>query len=388
MSMKFAPKHIALLGSTGSIGTQTLDVVAQFPESFKIEILTAHSNIKLLAQQAIRFRVPQVVIADESKYSELCQLLQAHEIKVAAGVKAIEDSVKSDQIDWVINALVGFAGFVPTVNAIKAGKHLALANKESLVVGGKLINRLLEQNGSSLIPIDSEHSAIFQCLMGEEHNPIECIYLTASGGPFRGYTAEQLHTVTPQAALKHPNWEMGQKITIDSASLVNKGLEMIEAQWLFHLKPEQIKVIVHPQSIVHSLVQFQDSSIKAQLGLPDMRLPIQLALTYPERWPSNLERFDFLNYPALFFEAPDYENFPALRLAEQAMQRGGNIPAVLNAANEVAVHAFLKGKIGFRKITDLIEHCMENAVYLTDPTVEDYCQTHYDTLYLARDIIG
>jgi 1-deoxy-D-xylulose-5-phosphate reductoisomerase len=340
-------KHIAILGSTGSIGTQTLEVVAANPHLFKVEVLTAHSNAELLATQAIAFDVNAVVITDESKYIWLKDKLAHTDIKVFAGEQALSEVVTFEKIQLVLTALVGYAGLKPTIAAIKAKKNIALANKETLVVAGDLITKLAEEFDVSILPVDSEHSAIFQCLAGEWHNKIEKIYLTASGGPFRGMDRLALANKTKVQALKHPNWTMGAKITIDSASLMNKGLEVIEAKWLFNLQPDQIDVIVHPQSIIHSIVQFEDGSMKAQMGLPDMKLPIQYALTYPMRTITDFPRFDFLNYPTLSFEKADTDTFQNLSLAFQAMKQGGNMPCILNAANEVVVEAFLSDQIGF-----------------------------------------
>jgi len=340
-------KRIAILGSTGSIGTQTLDVVKQHPHAFSIAVLTAQSNADLLVEQALQFLPSHVVIGDEQKYAFVKEALSGTSIQVLVGAEALLEVVSLDHVDIVLTALVGYAGLLPTVKAIKAGKPIALANKETLVVAGSLIMPLARTMGVPILPVDSEHSAIFQCLMGESHNPIEKVILTASGGPFRGKKREELAGVTRAQALKHPNWTMGAKITIDSASLMNKGLEVIEAAWLFDVKASQIDVVVHPQSIVHSLVQFEDGSIKAQLGLPDMKLPIQFALGYPNRMKADFPRFDFRDFAMLTFEQPDLETFRNLGLAFQALDQGGNMPCILNAANEVAVEAFLKDEIGF-----------------------------------------
>ena len=340
-------KNIAILGSTGSIGTQTLQVIDANPERFNVEVLTANNQVELLAQQARKFKPNMVVIGNEAKYSELTELLKDEDIKVYAGSEAIAQVVQTSTIDVVVTAMVGYSGLLPTINAIKAGKTIALANKETLVVAGDLINRLVEEYKVAILPVDSEHSAIFQCLVGEHNNPVEKILLTASGGPFRGRDYEYLKSVTAAQALKHPNWSMGAKVTIDSASMMNKGFEAIEAKWLFGVKPSQIEVLVHPQSVVHSMVQFQDGNIKAQLGVPDMRLPIQYALTYPERVHSEIPRLDFGIYPDLTFEKPDVTTFRNLGLVYEAMNRGGNAPCVLNAANEIMVAAFLKDEISF-----------------------------------------
>lgn len=368
-------KRVAILGSTGSIGTQTLDVIRQHPEQFTVEVLTAQNNWELLITQALEFVPNAVVIGNEAYYSQVKEALASADIKVFTGQKSIAQVVEMETIDLVLTALVGYAGLIPTVHAIRAGKQIALANKETLVVAGELITALAKQHGVNIFPVDSEHSAIFQCLVGEFHNPIEKIILTASGGPFRGKDRAFLASVTREQALKHPNWEMGAKITIDSASLMNKGLEVIEAKWLFGLKTEQIDVVVHPQSIVHSLVQFEDGSLKAQLGLPDMRIPIQFALSYPDRLKSNFERFNFANYPQLTFEQPDKETFRNLQLAFDALATGGNAPCVLNAANEIAVEAFLNRQVGFLEMSDLIEETLSRSEFLAKPQLEDYIET-------------
>jgi 1-deoxy-D-xylulose-5-phosphate reductoisomerase len=376
-------KNIAILGSTGSIGTQALDVVRANKDKFKVEVLTANSNIELLAAQAIEFDVNAVVVQDETKYEDLKSLLSSYDIKVFAGEAALADVVTFDSIHMVLTALVGYAGLRPTISAIKAKKDIALANKETLVVAGELITALAEENNVHIVPVDSEHSAIFQCLAGEWHNKIEKIYLTASGGPFRGRKREELTSIKKEQALKHPNWTMGAKITIDSASLMNKGLEVIEAKWLFNLKAEQIDVIVHPQSIIHSIVQFNDGSMKAQMGLPDMKLPIQYALAYPNRIDADFPRFDFLNYPNLTFEKPDVETFRNLGLAYEAMNKGGNMPCILNAANEVVVAGFLKDQIGFLEMSDVIAECMQNIAFMSQPSYDDYVITDKETRIFA-----
>jgi 1-deoxy-D-xylulose-5-phosphate reductoisomerase len=368
-------KRIAILGSTGSIGTQTLEVIAQNPEHFEVEVLTANNNLELLAEQARKFQPNVVVITNSCHYEALQEALKDEPIKIYAGREAASQVVQMETVDLVVTAMVGYSGLIPTVNAIKAGKDIALANKETMVVAGEIINQLAIAHKVNIYPIDSEHSAIFQCLVGEFNNEIEKIYLTASGGPFRGYSPEQLATVSKADALKHPNWEMGAKITIDSASLMNKGFEVIEAKWLFGLKPEQIDVIVHPQSIIHSIVQFRDGSMKAQMGLPDMKLPIQYALNFPERLPSKFKRFNFLDYPKLTFEQPNTKNFRNLALAFEALHRGGNMPCILNAANEVVVQAFLTEKIGFMQMPEIIEQVMEKATFVKIPSLEDYMQT-------------
>lgn len=380
-------KNIAILGSTGSIGTQALDVIRANKDAFTVEVLTGNGNADLLIQQAIEFDPNTVVIADESKYQYVKQALAAHDIKVFAGNKAIAEVVQMDSIDMVLAAIVGYAGLESTLSAIKAGKQIALANKETLVVAGDIVTALAKEKGVNLYPVDSEHSAIFQCLAGEFHNPIEKIYLTASGGPFRGKDTTFLKSVKKEQALKHPNWEMGAKITIDSASLMNKGLEVIEAKWLFGLKPEQIDVIVHPQSIVHSLVQFTDGSMKAQMGLPDMKLPIQYAMGYPDRIKSDFPRFDFLTYPQLTFEPADTKTFRNLALAFEAMHKGGNAPCVLNAANEIAVAAFLKDKIGFLQMSDVVEKCLQTVAHIAKPSYEDYVETDKETRRISEKMI-
>jgi 1-deoxy-D-xylulose-5-phosphate reductoisomerase len=377
-------KRIAILGSTGSIGTQALQVIASHPEKFEVEVLTAQNNADLLIEQAKKFKPNAVVIVNEDHYPLVKEALVPLDIKVFAGESALASVVQMDSIDLVLTALVGYAGLKPTLKAIESGKSIALANKETLVVAGELVTQLARAKGVNIYPVDSEHSAIFQCLVGEFDNPIEKIILTASGGPFRGKKREELANVTKAQALKHPNWTMGAKVTIDSASLMNKGLEVIEAKWLFGLKPDQIEVIVHPQSIIHSLVQFQDSSIKAQLGLPDMRLPIQFALGYPERLKAEFPRFSFASYPSLTFEPPDTETFRNLALAFAAMERGGNMPCVLNAANEVAVEEFLKDKIGFLQMSEVVEQCLDKISYIAAPGLDDYVQTDQETRRKAQ----
>ena len=365
-------KKIAILGSTGSIGTQALEVVRQLPELFQVEVLTAHSNADLLIQQAKEFQPNVVVIGEESRYEYVKQALWDDDVKVYAGMDALCDVVRMDCVDTVLSAIVGVAGLKPVYRAIEAGKQIALANKETLVVAGELMTKAAYDNRVPIYPVDSEHSAIFQSLAGEFHNPVRRIIITASGGPFRGKSREFLQTVTKEQALKHPNWSMGSKITIDSATLMNKGLEVIEAKWLFSVPLEQIEVVVHPQSIVHSLVEFTDGSVKAQLGLPDMRLPIQYALTYPNRLPNELPRLNFADHPTLTFEEPDMETFPCLRLAYEASREGGCMPCVLNAAIEVAVSLFLRDKIGFYDIPRIIEEALAHAEYCVPASVEEY----------------
>jgi len=381
-------KHIAILGSTGSIGTQALEVIAANALQFDVEVLTAGNNADLLIQQAIAFKPNVVVIGNEAKYHQVFDALNSLDIKVYAGEKALASVVEMESIDLVLTALVGYAGLQPTLKAIEAGKSIALANKETLVVAGELVTQLAKQKGVNLYPVDSEHSAIFQCLAGEFHNPIEKIILTASGGPFRGKNIDFLKTVTKAQALKHPNWDMGAKITIDSASLMNKGLEVIEAKWLFNLKKEQIEVIVHPQSIIHSIVQFEDGSMKAQMGLPDMKLPIQYALGYPNRLPSKFPRFDFLNYPSLTFEQPDLESFKNLGLAFEAMDKGGNMPCVLNAANEVAVDAFLNDKVKFLEMPEIVETCMAKMLFISSPNYTNLVDTDKETRIIANELVN
>ena len=381
-------KHIAILGSTGSIGTQALEVIEAHPDKFIVEVITANSNAAMLIDQARKFKPNAVVIANDSKYQEVFEALDPLDIKVYAGENALTSVVEMDSIDMVLTALVGYSGLKPTIAAINAGKDIALANKETLVVAGELVTKLAHDKGVNLYPVDSEHSAIFQCLLGEFHNPIEKIILTASGGPFRGKDIDFLKTVTKEQALKHPNWDMGAKITIDSASLMNKGLEVIEAKWLFGVNYDQIEVVVHPQSIIHSMVQFNDGSIKAQLGLPDMRLPIQFALSYPDRLDSDFQRFNFADYPSLTFEKPDIETFRNLKLAYVAMEKGGNQPCILNAANEVAVDGFLKDKIGFLEMSDVVESCMTKISHISEPNIEDYVNTDRETRIKAFEIIN
>ena len=381
-------RHIAILGSTGSIGTQALEVVDANLDQFEIEVLTANNNSELLIEQALKHIPNAVVIGNESKYKQVFEALDPKEIKVYAGMDAIDQIVEMEDIDLVLAAMVGYAGLRSTLSAIEAGKTIALANKETLVVAGDLVTKLAREKGVNILPVDSEHSAIFQCLAGEFDNKIEKIYLTASGGPFRGRTKESLATVRKAEALKHPNWEMGDKITIDSATLMNKGLEVIEAKWLFSLHADQIEVVVHPQSIIHSIVQFEDGSMKAQMGLPDMKLPIQYALGYPNRLKSEFPRFSFMDYPSLTFEEVDTETFRNLALAFQAMKKGGNMPCILNAANEVAVENFLNDRIGFNEMPELIEACMDKAHFVEKPKYEDYISSDEEARILAEELIG
>ena len=380
-------KQIAILGSTGSIGTQALEVISKHQSLFDVGVLTANNNSTLLIEQAKKFKPNAVVIVNEAKYHEINDALFRLGIKVFAGEKSLEEIVEWESIDIVITALVGYSGLKPTIQAIKNRKKIALANKETLVVAGDLITKMCKKYGAQIYPVDSEHSAIFQCLIGEEDNLIEKIYLTASGGPFRGMNYKELGRVTKERALRHPNWDMGAKITIDSASLMNKGLEVIEAKWLFDLRANQIEVVVHPQSIVHSAVQFEDSSIKAQIGLPDMKLPIQYALGFPKRLRNNFRRFSFLDYPNLTFEKPDLETFKNLALAYGAIEKGGNTPCILNAANEIAVDAFLNDKIGFLNMSDLIANCLEKITFVPNPSLEDYVETDLATRILANKLL-
>ncbi|MBL4707517.1 MAG: 1-deoxy-D-xylulose-5-phosphate reductoisomerase [Flavobacteriales bacterium] len=380
-------KRIALLGSTGSIGRQALDVVRQNSDKFEIEVLTAYSNDELLLEQALEFKPNTVVIVDESKYENLSERLWKEGIKTYTGESSLEDVVRMEDVDLVLTALVGYSGLKPTIAAIEAKKAIALANKETLVVAGDLITDLANKNRVPLLPVDSEHSAIFQCLAGEFHNKIEKIYLTASGGPFRGWTTEQLAQVTKEKALKHPNWEMGAKITIDSATLMNKGLEVIEAKWLFQLESSQIDTIVHPQSIIHSIVQFDDGSMKAQMGLPDMKLPIQYAMAYPTRIKSDFPRFNFMDYPQLTFEKADIETFKNLGLAYQALDLGGTAACALNAANEITNAAFLQDKIKFLQIAEINERVMNTASFVKKPSLEDYVSCNSEARRLAVELL-
>lgn len=380
-------KRIAILGSTGSIGTQTLEVIAQNADHFEVEVLTANNNIDLLIEQTRLFHPNVVVISNSCHYDQLKEALSNEPVKIYAGREALNQVVEMDTIDLVLTAMVGYSGLIPTCNAIKAGKNIALANKETMVVAGEIINRLAIENGVSIYPVDSEHSAIFQCLVGEFNNEIEKIYLTASGGPFRGFSPEQLAQVSKSDALKHPNWDMGAKITIDSASMMNKGFEVIEAKWLFGLKPEQIEVIVHPQSIIHSIVQFRDGSMKAQMGLPDMKLPIQYALNFPERLPSRFKRFSFTDYPALTFEKPNTKIFRNLALAFEALNQGGNMPCILNAANEVVVQAFLTDRISFLQMPEIIEEIMGRASFVKNPDLEGYIHSDKEVRIMTSALV-
>jgi len=380
-------KGIAILGATGSIGTQALDVIRAFPTKFEAIVLTCGSNATLLVKQALEFKPKAVVVTDSLQYSYVQDALKGHDIAVLLGEAGLVEVVLYEEVNVVLNAIVGSAGLKPTVKAIQSKKDIALANKETLVVAGELIMALVKEYGVRMLPVDSEHSAIFQCLAGEEHNPIEKIYITASGGPFRGKKRADLLAVTKAEALKHPNWSMGAKITIDSASLMNKGLEVIEAKWLFNLSIDQVDVIVHPQSIVHSLVQFQDGSMKAQMGVPDMKLPIQYALTYPARFENSFERFNFMDYPTLSFEKADMETFRNLALAYESLRAGGNRSCVLNAANEVVVDAFLKDQVGFLEMSDIIEQTLGKVEFIATPTLDDYLETDRVARLITKEII-
>ncbi len=381
-------KQIAILGSTGSIGTQALEVIAENDSLFEVYALTANNQVDLLIEQARKFKPELVAIANETHYSKLKNALTDLPIKVFAGNESIAQVAEMQPIDIVLTAMVGYSGLKPTINAIKAGKKIALANKETLVVAGELICHLAEKYNSAILPVDSEHSAIFQCLTGEGNNPIEKLILTASGGPFRTKTMQELEHVTSAQALKHPNWDMGAKITIDSASMMNKGFEVIEAKWLFGVSPEQIEVVVHPQSIIHSMVQFADGSIKAQLGMPDMKLPIQYAFTYPDRLKTNFPRFDFGICNQFTFEKPDIERFRNLAFAYYAMDKAGNMPCILNAANEIVVAEFLKDKIGFLQMSDIIEDVLGKAHFVKNPTYDDYVQTDEVVRKITKELIG
>lgn len=380
-------KRIAILGSTGSIGTQTLDVVRAYPEMFTVEVLTTNQNVKLIAEQIKEFRPVAVVVGNEMKADEIKDLCGEWDVELYTGFEALSQIVTMPSIDVVLSAIVGYAGLIPTVNAVKEGKDIALANKESLVIAGDMISKLAKNSNSTILPVDSEHSAIFQCLTGENEKEIEKIYLTASGGPFRNLSMEDLQNVTIQQALNHPNWDMGNKITIDSASLMNKGFEAIEAKWLFDLNTEQIEIVIHPQSIIHSLVQFIDGSMKAQMGLPDMKLPILYALTYPKRVKTDFKRFDFADFPRLTFEKPDTVKFRNLSLAYEAMKKGGNMPCVLNASNEIAVEAFLDKKISFIHIPVIVEEALQKAFFINSPNLEDYISSDKEARIIASELI-
>jgi 1-deoxy-D-xylulose-5-phosphate reductoisomerase len=377
-------KRIAILGSTGSIGKQSLEVIENNQDKFEVEVLTANNNVDILIQQAKKFQPNAVVIANPEKYKYVSEALASEHIKIYAGTDALNQVVQMETVDLVLTAMVGYSGLIPTYHAVKAGKNIALANKETLVVAGEIITKMAREKEVDILPVDSEHSAIFQCLVGEFMNPVEKIILTCSGGPFRGKTVSELRTVTVDNALNHPNWDMGAKITIDSATLMNKGFEMIEAHWLFGLPASKIEVIVHPQSIIHSLVQFEDGSIKAQLGLPDMRLPIQYALGFPYRVKNNFKRFSFTDFPNLSFELPNTKIFRNLALSYEALGRGGNMPCILNAANEIVVEAFLKKEIGFQDMPEIIEQSMQKANYIEKPSLDDLIQTNTETRRITK----
>ncbi len=380
-------KHIAILGATGSIGTQALEMVQAFPEEFAVEVLTARHNADLLIQQSLHFKPNAVVIEEENLYRKVADALQPHDIKVFAGSQSIVDIVEMSSIDMVLVAVSGYAGLRPTYNALQHDKPIALANKETLVVGGSVITRLAAERHLPILPVDSEHSAIFQCLQGELHNPVEKLILTASGGPFLGRKKEDLQNIRPADALKHPNWKMGSKVTIDSATLMNKGLEMMEAHWLFQVPVEDIEVVVHPQSIVHSMVEFSDHSVKAQLGVPDMRLPIVYALSYPYRLPNRLQSLSFKEWHTLTFQEPDEETFRCLPIAYEVMRKGGNAPCCMNAANEVAVAAFLQEKISFLQIPELIEKVLAKASFIAQPEMGDFVRSDKESRMIATEII-
>ena len=380
-------KRIAILGSTGSIGTQSLEVISQNPDLFEVEVITANNNIDLLIQQAKKHQPNVVVIANEAKYQAVLEALKNEPIKVFAGMDALNQVVQMDTVDLVITAMVGYSGLIPTYHAAKAGKNIALANKETLVVAGEIITKMAHEKRVEIIPVDSEHSAIFQCLTGELMNPVEKIYLTCSGGPFRGKTQAELQNVSVEDALKHPKWEMGAKITIDSATLMNKGFEMIEAHWLFGLPASKIDIIVHPQSIIHSIVQFEDGSMKAQMGLPDMKLPIQYAIGFPYRIKNNFPRFNFLNCSTLTFELPNTKIFRNLALAFEALEMGGNMPCVLNAANEVVVEAFLNKKVGFLQMPEVIEKALKKVAFVKNPGLDDLIQTNTEARRITQLLI-
>jgi len=387
MPSEYPIKRIAIFGSTGSIGTQALDVIASNPDKFSAEVLTAHHNDELLVEQALKFNPNVVVIGDEKKYEKVKQALSSTDVKVFCGEKALEEVASMDCYDMMLAAIVGYAGLKPTLRAIENGKAIGLANKETLVVAGDIVMKKAVENKVPVIPVDSEHSAIFQCLVGESRNRIEKIILTASGGPFIGRKPNYLVNVKREHALQHPNWTMGAKITIDSATLMNKGLEMIEAKWLFNLLPEQVQVVIHQQSIIHSMVQFEDGSIKAQMGLPDMKLPIQYAMGFPRRIKNNLPRFDFKKINTLTFEEPDVKTFRNLALASEALYKGGNLPCVMNAANEIAVYAFLRNRINFLDMTQVIERTMQQVAFIEEPTLEEYFDSDGEARNFAADII-
>ena len=380
-------RRIAILGSTGSIGRQALDVIGQHKDLFEVELLTANNSSDLLIKQAIEFNANAVVICNESKYTEVAEALEPHYIKVFAGMKSVCDLVSGDNIDIVLTSMVGFSGLESTISAVKAGKTIALANKETLVAAGELVMSLAAKHKAKILPVDSEHSAIFQCLMGSAGAEIEKIHLTASGGPFRTWSREDIAAATPAQALKHPNWSMGSKITIDSATMMNKGLEIIEARWLFGTGGDKINVVVHPESIIHSMVEYADGSVIAQMGHPDMREAIQFAFSYPYRLPLDNRKLNFAELGSMTFHAPDFEKFPGLRLAYQALEKGGNMACIMNAANEVAVAAYLEGRIGFYDITDIVEKCMDDGPFIASPDMDDIFRTNEETLKMAGNLI-
>lgn len=380
-------RRIAILGSTGSIGRQALDVIGQHKDLFEVELLTANNSSDLLIKQAIEFNANAVVICNESKYTEVAEALEPHYIKVFAGMKSVCDLVSGDNIDIVLTSMVGFSGLESTISAVKAGKTIALANKETLVAAGELVMSLAAKHKARILPVDSEHSAIFQCLMGSAGAEIEKIHLTASGGPFRTWSREDIAAATPAQALKHPNWSMGSKITIDSATMMNKGLEIIEARWLFGTGGDKINVVVHPESIIHSMVEYADGSVIAQMGHPDMREAIQFAFSYPYRLPLDNRKLNFAELGSMTFHAPDFEKFPGLRLAYQALEKGGNMACIMNAANEVAVAAYLEGRIGFYDITDIVEKCMDDGPFIASPDMDDIFRTNEETLKMAGNLI-
>lgn len=380
-------RRIAILGSTGSIGRQALDVIGQHKDLFEVELLTANNSSDLLIKQAVEFNANAVVICNESKYTEVAEALEPHYIKVFAGMKSVCDLVSGDNIDIVLTSMVGFSGLESTISAVKAGKTIALANKETLVAAGELVMSLAAKHKARILPVDSEHSAIFQCLMGSAGAEIEKIHLTASGGPFRTWSREDIAAATPAQALKHPNWSMGSKITIDSATMMNKGLEIIEARWLFGTGGDKINVVVHPESIIHSMVEYADGSVIAQMGHPDMREAIQFAFSYPYRLPLDNRKLNFAELGSMTFHAPDFEKFPGLRLAYQALEKGGNMACIMNAANEVAVAAYLEGRIGFYDITDIVEKCMDDGPFIASPDMDDIFRTNEETLKMAGSLI-
>ncbi len=380
-------RRIAILGSTGSIGRQTLDVVRQHPDLFEVELITANNSVGLLAQQAVEFDVNSAVICNEAHYDEVASALQCHDIKVFSGINSVCELVKSDKVDIVVAAMVGFSGLVPTIAAIKAGKIIALANKETLVAAGAIVMRLAEKYNAPILPVDSEHSAIFQCLLAAQGNSVSKLHITASGGPFRTWTREQMAGATKEMALRHPNWSMGAKITVDSSTMMNKGFEVIEARWLFDMCPERINVVIHPESIIHSMVEFEDGAVLAQLGSPDMREPIQFALSFPERLSLNNKKLDFASLSQLSFSSPDMDRFPALALAFEALKRGGNIPCALNAANEAAVAAFLKDNLSFYGISDVVSRCLDETSFISEPSLDDILQTNTEVFARANELI-